>query len=56
MSKVLFFKTKDIEKSRYYHAKIFDKIEEALQERDILLRYGFRGEEVTYTSIKEGQK
>jgi hypothetical protein len=56
MSYVLFFKTPEQEKSRYYHTKIFDTVEEAIQERDILLRYGFRGEDVIYTSVKEGQK
>ena len=44
------------EKTRYYNAKIFDTVEEAVQERDILLRFGFQGQDVIYTSIKEGQK
>jgi len=56
MSYVLFFKTVEFENSRYFHARLFETIEEALSERDILLRMGFRGQEVIYTSIKEGRK
>lgn len=56
---ILFFKTELLEKqryNRYYFGTFFEKIEDAIKNREKIIKEGFNGEKITYTSIKEGKE
>ena len=56
MSYVLFFKTKELENARYYIGRIYETEEQAKGAANKLNIEGYNGQEVVYTSIKEGRK
>jgi hypothetical protein len=56
MSYVLFFKTKELEKARRFVERIYETEEQAQCEANKLNIEGYNGQEVIYTSIKEGRK
>ena len=56
MSYVLFFRTKEQEKSRYCFARICDTYKDAIASQQALLKCGYLNQEVVHTRIKEGRK
>jgi len=55
MSYVLFFKVESQKDSRCSFAKQINTLEEALIEREILIRNGYRDEKVIHTRLIEGR-
>lgn len=54
-SYILFFKTESQKDTRINYAREFNTVEEALEYRESLIRWGYNGEKVIKTVLKEGK-
>jgi len=53
---ILFFQVESMKNTRTYVGRLCTTIEEALEQREEIINYGWHDETVIFTEIKEGTK